>query len=429
MAGHLALAWELDWRSWGLAAALVGSFVLLWSLRPIGLNRMVQSLDDGLGLRARLRTSHEVDQPLGGPAFDDNPVVSRLLREAVAITIDVRRRIRLLDFSFWLELQTLIGILALLIGMFMLDTLFLDAPQSELIGLPAAWQEPTPDKVVPPDPRLLPPPAAALAQMPVADAQRLQEGLEALADALRDQAITRGVAEALDRGELSSAAEGLRRLADQLGELSPDAREGLGEALDEAAENMPAGSAGLREALQAGGESLAQDDLGAAAQALEELAEALESLDEGPLEAAQTPTGSQGDGGEAGDGGQDDGSSDQGTEASDAQASEQGETPGSEGEGQGAGSGAGEADGPESEQISEEERLAVEGQPLELDSDAAAEDRLVQPAEPGAESDTDRIDNTPFARESPGASMGDLGPDPLAYPWEKRDVIRRYFTP
>jgi hypothetical protein len=37
-------------------------------------------------------------------------------------------------------------------------------------------------------------------------------------------------------------------------------------------------------------------------------------------------------------------------------------------------------------------------------------------------------EDSPFARQSAN-SAGDLGPDPLAYPWEKRDVIRRYFTP
>jgi hypothetical protein len=97
--------------------------------------------------------------------------------------------------------------------------------------------------------------------------EQTQQALEALADALRDQAVTRAIAEALDRGDLSGAADGLRRLADQLGELSEQAQGELGQALQEAAENMVGNAPRLTEPLQSGSNALGQSDLRAAQQA------------------------------------------------------------------------------------------------------------------------------------------------------------------
>jgi hypothetical protein len=64
-----------------------------------------------------------------------------------------------------------------------------------------------------------------------------------------------------------------------------------------------------------------------------------------------------------------------------------------------------------------------------LESDSELEDRVLQPAELDAEAGDELTDDSPFARQPLNTSTGDLGPDPLTYPWEKRDVIRRYFTP
>jgi hypothetical protein len=59
------------------------------------------------------------------------------------------------------------------------------------------------------------------------------------------------------------------------------------------------------------------------------------------------------------------------------------------------------------------------------------EDRVLQPAELEAEATAgdERTEDSPFARQSVNAASGDLGPDPLSYPWQKREVIRQYFTP
>jgi hypothetical protein len=413
-AGELWLGWQLDLRQWAVAAVLVGLGSFFWSLRPINVRRMLRRLDNGLGLRARLMTAFEVSQTSPEADYRDNVVVQRLLREAVAITIQVRRKVRLFDFGLWLEVQTLIAVLTLFAALLVLGALGVTLPSVNPMDLPVAWQEPGADEVLVPNPQLFPPPGVPLVQMPVMDAEQAQQALQALADALRDQAIARGIAEAIDRGDLSGASEGLRRLADQLGELSRDARQGLGEALEEAAENSPREAQALRDALQAGSVALENDDLDAATEALEQLAEALESLTNPPVEAAQTPA--------------------EAPDATDAQ----GEDPGQDSEQSQAGdgatgnsgsTGAGEGEGPDSETLSQEERLAVEGQPLELESAAGPEEGFVQPAEANARPDSEQVVDTPFSRQSTGTAAGDLGPDPLTYPWDKRDVVRRYFTP
>jgi hypothetical protein len=53
---------------------------------------------------------------------------------------------------------------------------------------------------------------------------------------------------------------------------------------------------------------------------------------------------------------------------------------------------------------------------------------VLQPAELDALASDEVTQDSPFARQ-PATTSGDLGPDPLSYPWEKREVIRSYFTP
>jgi hypothetical protein len=160
---------------------------------------------------------------------------------------------------------------------------------------------------------------------------------------------------------------------------------------------------GLTGPLAAGSRALAQDDVPAAQEALEALAEALEALAQQPQAAAQAPE-----------------------EAQEPAAEPQPASP-EDGQAQ-AGAGAGEGQGENGSQPGEAERLAVEGEPLELESDPSLEDRVLQPAELGAEAGDRTTQDSPFARGSANAA-GELGPDPLTYPWDKREMIKRYFTP
>lgn len=426
LAGYLWLGWEVTWVDWLVPMGLVALVSLLWSIRPLSLKKMTDRLDRRLALQARLITAQEVDTP----ATRDNPVVQQLLLEAVNIVIGLRRRIRAFDRGFWLEFQALIGVAGLLIALLLLDALTPNLPYATAVELPAAWEEPRAEAIIPPDPELFPPPFQPdiQAQQPQSQ-EALEQALGALADALRDQAITRSIAEALDRGDLAGAAEGLRRLADQLGDLSAEARGQLGEALQEAAENAGGNAPNVTEPAQAGGQALGADDLQAAQEALEALAEAIESLAQTPQESAQTqpqegsepsqPNG-QTQANAEGEG--------QPQSEGEAQAQEPGQAD-QPGENSGAGAGSGEGEGQGGNQPSEDERLAMEGQPLELESEGESDQQVLQPAELDAQPSDQTTADSPFGRQPANAAAGDLGPDPLTYPWAKREVIRRYFTP
>jgi hypothetical protein len=199
----------------------------------------------------------------------------------------------------------------------------------------------------------------------------------------------------------------LRRLADQLGELSEEAQQGLGDSLQQAADNIGEDIPGLTQPLESGSTALEAGNLPGAGQALEELAGTLDMIDE-MMEEGQP-------GGEAGEG-----------------SSEQGSGEGGNASGEGGGDGAGAGDTGEGEQPlgeEEEERIPIDGQPLEIESDEELEDRVLQPAELDAEAGDQRTSDSPFARQALNNAGDDLGPDPLTYPWEQREIIRQYFTP
>ncbi len=420
MAGYLWLGWEVSWVDWVAPMGLVAVISLLWSIRPLRLKKMTDRLDRRLALQARLITAQEVDTP----AAADNPVVQQLLLEAVNIVIGLRRRIRAFDRGFWLEFQALIGVTALLLALLLLDILTPNLPQATAVDLPAAWEEPKAEAVIPPDPKLMPPPFQPEMQaQQVQSEEALRQALDALADALRDQAVTRSIAEALDRGDLAGAAAGLRRLADQLGDLSEQARSQLGEALQEAAQNAGGNAPNLTQPSQAGSQALGEDNLQAAQQALEALAEAIESITQTPQESAQAQPQESGDPGQA-----------QANQPGEGQPQAEGETqaqqPGqSDQPGDNAGAGAGSGEGAGGSQPNEDERLAVEGQPLELESEGESDQQVLQPAELDAPAGGRTAQDSPFGRQPTNAAASELGPDPLTYPWARREVIRKYFTP
>jgi hypothetical protein len=203
-------------------------------------------------------------------------------------------------------------------------------------------------------------------------------------------------------------------LADQLDQLSDEAQQEIGQALQEAADNIGQAAPSLSQPLADGSQALGQGATLDAGEALEALAEALDALGETPQEIAA---------GEA-TGESTEGQAEQPAE-SETEQPDQGEAAAEEqaGAGDEAGDGEGGLD-----QSTEEERLAAEGQPLELESDTGLEDRVLQPAELDAEASDRVTQDAPFARQPVNAG-GDLGPDPLTYPWEKRDIVRSYFTP
>jgi len=401
MAGYLWYGWQVPWNIWLVVMMLVGFSSMLWSLRPISLKKMAHRLDNLLGMRSQLITAYEVSYAAGRTGHVDNPIAEQLVQDAVRTAVALRRQVIVMGRGFWLEVHALIAIAALLGAMLLVDALSPRIPSAAEIELPASGQEPKADEVIPPDPVLMPPPP-----QPISQAQ-LQAALEALADALRDQAVSRAAAESLDRGDLGGAAEELRRLADRLEGLSEQARQQLGESLQEAADNMGGNVPSLSQPLQNGSQALERSDSPGASQALEQLAEALDALDQGQGENPQQ------------------------------NGEPQPAAPGSEGEtgqdGDGGGDGAGDGEGGEGEDGllgEEEERLPIDGEPVELESESELDDRVLQPSELDAQATGDeRTSDSPFARQPLNAAGDDLGPDSLSYPWEKRDIIRQYFTP
>lgn len=409
MIGYLWLNWLISWQIWLSVMLLVGFVSLLWSVRPINLQRMTQRLDRLMGMQSQLVTALEVSHNQRIPAHAENPVTERLVQDAVNSTVQLRRQVTLLGRGFWQELNMLMGIAAVLGALLVLDALTPALPDASLIALPPAGTEPDAEQVIPPDPILNPPLQQQLQNL---SQQQIQAALEELADALRDQAATRAIAEALDQGNLGGAAEQMRRLADQLGELSSQAQQELGESMQEAADNIGEEAPPFTQPLQSGSQTLQSGNLPGATQALEDLAELLDEIDaSGALnESEAQPEGE--------------------AEPSDQGGQEPGEEEGG-GDQQGGGDGEGEDGGEGNQPLEEEEdRLPIDGDPLELESDLELEDRVLQPSELDAELDDDRrTSDSPFARQPLNAPGEELGPDPLSYPWDKRDIIRQYFTP
>ncbi len=396
MAGYIWLEWQVPWNFWLPLMVVVGICAFIWSLRPIDLKKMARRLDDLLRLRAQLVTAFEVSHTFDQTTTQaENPVVEQLIQNSVNITVDLRRQVNLFERGFWLEMQALIAIAAVLGAMLVFDTLIPNIPTAPPVELPPAGQEPLADQVFPPSPKLQPPPISPDTQDLSNDQSR--SALQILADALRDQAVTRSIADAIDRNDLGQAAAETRRLADQLNDLSEDARRQLGDNLQKAADNIGDGAPNLTEPLEKGNQALDAGNLMSASQALEELAEVLDSLDETMPESNQPEPEQEPEEIEP-------------LEAEQNQSAESDNTA-------------------ESQPPEEDERLPVDDRPFELESDPDLEDKVLQPSELGDQSGEEGNLASPFTRQSITTSSDELGPDPLIYPWEKRDVIRQYFTP
>lgn len=464
MMGYLFFDWRITWQSWLSVMLLVAALSLLWTIRPIALKTMVKRLEQQLGFQAQLITAFEASQTTA--PHNQNQVVQRLFHQATEVTRRLRHRIRLLNMGLWLEIEALIAVVALFSALLMLDAFNPTLPNAEPVALPPAWQEPRADEVLPPDVQLYPPP---FQQPPALSQQQIDRILEILADEFRDQAITRSIADALDQGDLPGAANELRGLADQLEELSTDSQRSLAESLQSAADQIGQGSVEFTAPLRDGSSALGSGLTPRASQALEDLAEMIDQVNEqrqaseladasgqgeaegGGANEPDQPEAGQGEGGDQEQGGTEEESQGQGEPAEpteeetegdggeapqDGQEEEGGEAnelnptpeappeePGQPGHGP-----VGEGDEP-NEAPTEEERLAIEGQPLELEGgedEFEREDRVLQPSELEAEAGDERTQDSPFAR--PIGASEELGPDTLTYPWEKRDVIRRYFA-
>jgi len=404
MGGYIFRGWEIAWNRWTILMVLVGVLLLIWSLRPINLKKMTRRLDNLLGMRAQLITAFEVSEASQEVADQpDNPVIDRLVQDSVNVTVEMRRQVNIIGQGFWLEITALIAVVAILGALFLFDALRPNIPNAPIIDLPTAGQEPQAEEVIPPDPNLQPQVAQQLPQE-LTESQ-LRNILQILADALRDQAVTHSIAEAIDRNDLAQAAEDLRRLADRLDDLSSEAHQELGNSLQEASDNIGQDAPTITEPLDRGKRALDINNLTGASQALDDLAEVLENLDDPKPETDKAETNNE----------PSDTPQDQPQPAT---------------EEQGSGDSKGQQGSPQPPQENPEERLPIDGQPLELEDKPKDQQTVVQAAkELDAQPGDKQASENPFTRQPLSATGDDLGPDPLTYPWEKRDVVRHYFTP
>ncbi len=389
MVGYLGLDWQLSRSGWLSLMISVGCLSLLWSLRPINLREMSRRLDNLLHLQSQLITAYEVSHT---PATyqEQNLVVDRLLQDTVEVTVDLRQQLKLVNRGFWLEMQALIAVSAILGALLVFNALTVNIPAAPPLNLPPAGQEPSADELTsqnPPPPQ--PPEPEPLNQ------EDLLSALQILADEFRDQAVTRSIAEDIDRADFGNAAAETRRLADQLEDLSKAAQQELGNNMQAAADKIGEGISDLTDPLEKGNQALDNDDLTEAGQALEELAQFLDSIDddlpESPPQSSEPPP------------------------------EEKQEQPG-------------EVDEEGESQINlpppeEDERLPNEGEDLELESESDLDEQVLQPSELEVNNNDETASDDPFSRQPLNPPSDELGPDPLIYPWEKRDIIRQYFTP
>ncbi len=385
--GYFWQGWEIGFVNLFGGMFLVAGLSMLWAIRPIRLQKIVQRLDQRLELQARLKTAVEYDKP---DVVHSNPVAQKLIQETVQIITAIRSRIQLLNEGFWLETRTLIAVSMLLAGFIVLNNINPTIPDAAVSDLPPAWNEPSADDILPPN-NPPPPPDAS-------NPEDIRGILEILADEFRDEAPTRPTADALDIKDTSKAAEELRRLADRLDQLSRDSQTEIGASMLSAAIQIGSQHPEIPQILSRGNDAIQQEDIIAAEKALEDLADAIENLDINPPPPEQEPPPPEPENPE-----------DENSE--EPPPPEENENP----------------PPPPPPPPPEEERLAGEGDPLEIEVEPI-EDRVLQQAELEVDAGDETTEDSPFARQST-ISSGDLGPDPLTYPWGKREVIRSYFTP
>ena len=103
---------------------------MVWSLRPINVEKMTHRLDKLLGMRAQLITAYEVSRAASDQAgaYANNPVIGQLVQDSVNVTINLRRQVKVFSRSFWLEIHALIAVAAILGAMLLFDAVRPEIP-------------------------------------------------------------------------------------------------------------------------------------------------------------------------------------------------------------------------------------------------------------------------------------------------------------
>ncbi|NOK60744.1 MAG: hypothetical protein GFH27_549289n274 [Chloroflexi bacterium AL-W] len=421
--GHLLWDWPLRYDLLGLISlAVIGIAIITLFRRRMSRQEVARRLDRRFQLHEQLATALEYAHKR--PSRES--MSEQLLTEASHTTHQVYQRIQRQQNFPWSELLAVIAMALIVLGLYFMAGI--GRIDESLIG----QRDPLPPLVQPSN-------VEEFAEEPFASPEnQLQDDqsgtpvqnqpnpnadpqtLSALADALRDQGATRPAAEALDRGDLPAAAQELRELADQAGQLSAATRDDLANQLRDAADQIEENNPTLADQLRQSAEGLQRGEQNAA-QALEDLARALEELQTPPPEQAQDG-GEQGEGGEqvAGQPGQGESEAGQGAgeQAGEGEQEQTGQN--------GAGSGTGESNSGEQRPAESTGRLGVDGQPLSLEAEGT-----------GQETELSNPDQRASGGISTGFTQGDtssdqtveIGNDPLRIPADERNVVQEYFSP
>ncbi|MFQ3663806.1 MAG: hypothetical protein SNJ69_15630 [Chloroflexaceae bacterium] len=383
---HLLTGQPLRWALVGAAALTCIALGALLVLRPrLPALEVARRLDRRFQLHEQLTTALEVGpQAAGAGAY--------LYDQARRTLARIRRQVAARQRFPWSELALVVFLAVLLAGLATLATIEAERLAAPAEPLPALNRPPDPAERFPEEPFQPPPgdPSGGPGEAPVlAPGPGDAAALAALADALRDQSVTRPAAEALDQGDPAGAARQLRELAGQAGQMSAEARGDLSQALREAADQLTPTNPGLADQVQRIADDLSADGARAAG-ALERLAELVEQAGAGEAQAGQAPAERTG---------------------------QPGASPGGAGQGSLPG-----------EQRERSQRLGVDGVPLELSGagpgdtpDAGAAGQTAGAGGPaGARG---------FTRGSPSSERITVDADPLRIPGDLRDVVQDYFSP
>lgn len=387
---------------WRVVIAAAGLPPLLSLLRALWHHpspaHLARRLDRYFGLREQIATAYEVGQR--GAVVGD--VQARLIAQAGATLRRLRRHPALTPRFPLREVETLLALVLVAGGLWLW--------RETGSGLPVVARRQLPPAIV--DPVAAPVRRAAPRLPPEA-----REAVARLAEALRQNSLTRGAGEALAQGDAAGAAEALRALADRLDQLTPGERADLADALRGAADALGSDMPEMRAALDRAADRAERGSAAEAAEALEELAREIEKL--GEPQAPVAAAGEESADGEPGAGGENSGTSDA--------AEAVGEQSGTQGAGRS--NSAGEGSGGQTQASAPPEELGTEGIPLELDPGEEGPPTN-QPARDGETPGGQPQRARGFTRGgAPDPQVVETGADPQRYPWELRGAVRDYFQP
>ena len=406
--------YALAWPFFVFPATFVSAATIIyaWSSRP-ALTDLVRGYDQHFGLHELLSTGLEVARQIEHDPHSQGHVTQGLIEQTVQATGTLRHRVARRPVLPWSDLQMVLALAVIALGL-LIPGRWSGLPDAKVVALPAI---PTPAAL---DPSR----AAEPTEIPVVATEPPQTeelspedaaAAEAIADVLRDGGATRSAADALDRGDPSGAASDLRELADQVDQLSPEARRELAEDLRDAADDLRPAQPERANRLEREADQIEAES---AAEGLDDLAGMLDELGAGEAGDADAAEGESSPG-DVGDNG--------GTAA--------GESPddGTTGDAGQAGGGAGQGLGGERRGgATDPPSPGGDDAPLPpADTTAGQTAPATGPRGPSVQL------GAGGQGTASGGTTGSVGadtplesePDPLSIPPEYRDVVENYFSP